>query len=458
MKIIILNGSPKGDKSVTLQYLRFMERHFEEHSFEAINVAQQILSLEKNEDKFNDVLKKINEANLIIWAVPLYVMNVPSQLKKFIELIFERKANQNFKDKYSAVVTTSIHFFDNLAQNYMEGICDDLNTKFIGGYSPDMYDLLDEQKREHLLSFGKSLFLAIENSYLPEKTYPPLPETTFQYQNNSVTKKIKTDKKILILSDNIEDSNIRNMTQHLLESLEGNNVELVKLESIDIKGPCLGCCECGFDNECVYMEKDGYMKFYLETVKNADIIFFCGTILDRHISSLWKKFFDRAFFHTHTPSMTGKQLSFVLSGNYTLLDNMKEFTKAFSQWQRANLVGVVSDESSDNKTIDYQIESVANMAIEMSNINFVAPWSFLGIGGHKIFRDDIWGRLRFVFQADHKYYEENGFYDFPQYDEKAIELNENMMKLTADPEMRIKIKKMVKDQMVAPFKHIAETK
>jgi len=40
----------------------------------------------------------------------------------------------------------------------------------------------------------------------------------------------------------------------------------------------------------------------------------------------------------------------------------------------------------------------------------------LGIGGIKIFRDAIYGRLRFPFQADHKFYKENGLYNFPQKD------------------------------------------
>ncbi len=33
-----------------------------------------------------------------------------------------------------------------------------------------------------------------------------------------------------------------------------------------------------------------------------------------------------------------------------------------------------------------------------------------------MFRDEVWGRLRTVFQADHRAYKELGWYDFPMWD------------------------------------------
>jgi len=395
--------------------------------------------------------------SFVIWSLPVYVLNIPSQLKKFIELIHEKNAQTIFKDKFTAVITTSIHFFDNLAQNYMEAIINDLDMRYLGGYSPDMYDLRDEDKRKTVLQFFESAFEAIQANFKPAKSYNKLINFDFVYKNSKIENTINNNKKVLIICDNRKDSNISNMAKQLKNSFT-SNVELINIEDLDIKGPCLGCCECGFDYECVYTGKDGFIDFYLDKMKSADIIFFAGTIKDRHLSSTLKKFIDRSFFHTHTPTLTDKQIGFLIEGNYTYLDNVKEFIKGFTQWQRANLVGVISDESMDSTTINYQIENIAKCSVDKSNKGFVAPWSFLGIGGHKIFRDDIWGRMRFVFQADHKYYEANGFYDFPQEEKDYIELNKKMMDLTANPEMRIKIRKMIKDQMVAPFKHIAETK
>ena len=45
---------------------------------------------------------------------------------------------------------------------------------------------------------------------------------------------------------------------------------------------------------------------------------------------------------------------------------------------------------------------------------YVRPKNFLEVGGHKVFRDEIFGHLRGVWQADHKYYKKHGMYDFEQ--------------------------------------------
>ena len=44
MKIIILNRSPKGQYSITLQYIRYIEieKHFSEHNFRVFNVSESI--------------------------------------------------------------------------------------------------------------------------------------------------------------------------------------------------------------------------------------------------------------------------------------------------------------------------------------------------------------------------------------------------------------------------------
>jgi hypothetical protein len=38
MKITVLSGSPKGDDSVTLQYVRYMEKTFSAHDYQVFHV------------------------------------------------------------------------------------------------------------------------------------------------------------------------------------------------------------------------------------------------------------------------------------------------------------------------------------------------------------------------------------------------------------------------------------
>ena len=48
MKILVLNGSPKGDLSVTLQYVHYLQKVNPGCEFHTYNIAQQIRKIEKD--------------------------------------------------------------------------------------------------------------------------------------------------------------------------------------------------------------------------------------------------------------------------------------------------------------------------------------------------------------------------------------------------------------------------
>ena len=47
MKIIVLNGSPKGEISITMQYINYIQKKFKQHELKIINIAQRINQIEK---------------------------------------------------------------------------------------------------------------------------------------------------------------------------------------------------------------------------------------------------------------------------------------------------------------------------------------------------------------------------------------------------------------------------
>jgi len=458
MKVVVLNGSPKGELSVTEQYVRFIGKKIPEHEYEYINISKQINKIEEDQDLFADITAKIAVADLIIWSVPLYVCLVPSQYKRFIELIWERGSEGVFRGKYAAVITTSIHFFDNTAHNYMRGICDDLGMVFAGSFSPDMYDIMQQEGRDKLIRFAESCFDIVKRNLLTPRAFDMPDYCMPVYEPAGDSAKADTGgRRVLILSDRryIND-NMGNMITRLASAFNGD-VRVMSLSDIDISGGCLGCCQCGFDYRCVYTGKDGFIDFYKNEIMTSDIIVMAGEIKDRYLSAKWKQMFDRAFFNTHTPTLSGKQLAFLVSVPLPSIANLREIMKAYTEFQRANLAGIVTDEQESVLT-DRLIDSLALNLVEYAGKGYVGPQTFLGYGGTKIFRDDVWGRLRFVFQADHKYYEENGFYDFPQDDKKTIDINEKMMALTANPEMKENIRKIMKSEMVKPIKEIVDKK
>ena len=453
MKIIVLNGSPKGENSVTMQYVRFIQKKFPQHELKILNIAQRGKQIESREEVFQEMIEEIKKADGVLWAFPLYVFLVHSQYKRFIELIGERSAEAAFKGKPAAIFTTSIHFYDHTAHNYMHGICDDLHMNFYASYSAGMQDLFKENEREKLYHFSRGFFEAIARKAPGMKVYPPLNLQTAEYTPRIAPEPVDTrGRKILIVTDEEENHhNLKQMVKRVAAHFTGQ-AEVINLHNVDIKGGCLGCIRCGYDNTCVYSGKDGFIDFYNSKLKTADILVFAGTIRDRYLSSLWKTFFDRGFFNTHIPSLMGKQIAFLISGPLGQLSNLRQIIEAYTEWQQANLVGIVTDEELDSEKLDDLLRELAIRSVEYADSQYIRPATFLGVGGRKIFRDEIWRNLRFPFAADYQFYKNKGFYDFPQKDYSNRMRNLIFGWMSNIPVLRKKIyDEMMIRKMVEPF-------
>ena len=459
MKIVVLNGSPKGDISATMQYVHFIQKKFPQHELGILNISQKIQAIEKDEKTFREIIDQVRLADGILWAFPLYFLLVHSHYKRFIELIFERGVEDAFQGKYTAALSTSIHFYDHTAHNYINAICDDLDTKYVGAFSADMSDLLEEKKREKLLLFAEHFFGAIENNVPTTKNFQPLPRSQFDYVPGDVESKVDIgDKKVVVLTDSTDSqTNLGKMIERFSRSFSGE-VEVINLNDVDIKGGCLGCIQCGYDNSCTYGDKDGYMEFFNTKVRPADVLIVAGTTKDRYLSSRWKMFFDRSFFNNHAPTMTGKQIGIIISGPLRRIPNLRQIFEAWFEVQQASIVDFITDEDEDSAQIDKLLQSLAERLIRFASEGYMKPATFLGIGGAKIFRDDIYGRLRFPFQADHRFYRRHGLYDFPQKDYKSRITNSMLTLLTKIPSMRKEIyTRRMKTEMIKPLQKVLES-
>ncbi len=451
MKIAVLNGSPKGQISVTMQYVRFLQTKFPQAQFQIYDVAQKINKLQKDKDEFQNLIREIKSSQAVLWAFPLYFFLASSQYKRFIELIFERKAQSAFRKKPAAVLTTSINFFDHTAHNYMNAICDDLGMKYFGSYSAEMNDMIKASERKRLEAFGGLFILAVQNNEPAIKNYQPVIARKVAFKPGR-TKPINTaGKKVLIIADEMDKkSNLGKMAEYLRASFSPA-ADLVQLKDIDIKGGCLGCMQCGIDNVCVYEGKDGFVDFFINKVMAADILFFAGPIRDRYLSSSWKRFFDRSFFKGHTPVLKDKQIGFIISGPLNQISNLREMMTAYVEIQRANLIGFISDDMGTSEEIKIALQTAAFRAAGYSQKNYIKAPTFYKVGGAKIFRDAVYSRLRPVFQADHRYYKQHGFYDFPQKNYKWRMINSTLMLLLKIPRVRKEFLKRMKVEMTRHF-------
>ena len=460
MKITVLNGSPKGDLSVTMQSVAYLAKMYPQHEFNVLHVAQRLKRLENDRAAFDKVIDQVRDSDAVLWGFSLYILTVHAHYKRFIELIFERGTQAAFAGKYTASLSTSIHFFDHTAHNYIHAICDDLGMRFVDSFPADMHDLLNEEGRKQLAQFGQQFLDAIEHKVPTQRQYPPLTSREFSYQPERPPSPVPTGgKKVVILHDERStDSNLANMVARCRSAFSGE-VSVVNIHDIDMKSGCLGCLECSTNYQCVYTGKDGYSEFYRSTVMTADVLVYAGRMVDRYLSARWKMFFDRIFFNTHTPVLVGKQVALVISGPLGQEPNLMEIFRGFFAFQGANLVGVVSDEWGDSPDLDRLLDQLMGSALSYAQAGYVRPQTFLGVGGMKIFRDDIYGRLRMVFPADHRAYGRMGVYKtFPQAQFGTRLLNTFVVPILNRPFMRSKFDKKFREQMVQSHKRvIAET-
>jgi len=458
MKIVVLNGSPKGPLSVTMQYVSYIAKRHPEHELKVFHVAQKIRGLEKDPGRFEAIIDAIRGSDGVLWAFPLYILLVSSQYKRFIELIGERDAAGAFAGRYAAALSTSINFYDNAAHAYIRGISEDLDMKYLGFYSANMHDLMQKSEQERLELFARSFFQGVENRATPQRMYYPLQYKQISLPLKSPVRPIPAaGKKVVVLTDaQPHHGNLLAMIRRFTDSFEAPP-EVHNLYDLDIRGGCMGCLRCGFDNRCAYAGKDGFMNFYNSVLKSADVIVYAGTVVDRQLSWKWRQFFDRSFFNCHTPSLVGKQMAFLVSGPLSQLPELRQVYEAWMEIQRSNLVGFVSDEEIGPDRIEDRIDSLADQLIRQAQSGYIRPRTFLGIAGMKVFRDDVWGGLRIVFRADHKAYKRLGVYDFPQRKIGRRILVRLGWIITGLPGIRKRFPQMIKQQMIQPYRRILDS-
>ena len=130
MKILVLNGSPKGKNSITLQTVEYLKLMFPAHEWETLHVGQKIRALEKD---FAPAAESLARAELVLFSYPVYTFIAPAQLHRFIELMKEHGVD--VRGKWASQISTSKHFYDVTAHRYVMENAQDMGMRFVRGLS-----------------------------------------------------------------------------------------------------------------------------------------------------------------------------------------------------------------------------------------------------------------------------------------------------------------------------------
>ena len=402
MKILVINGSPTGDDSITLQTVLYIKKHYPKHEYEFINPGRMIINFEKD---FTEAERLLQNAELILFSYPVYTFLVPSQLHRFIEII--REKGIDISGKYAAQITTSKHFYDTTAHEFIKENCADLGLKYLGGLSADMEDLLSKKGRHDALSFFHHVLWSAHKGIYEDIKMPSDKGKLIKAGSGIEDKPKKADKRVVIVTDCADDdTNLKSMTERFVKVLS-YKADIVNLREFPFAGGCLGCFNCAATGKCIY--KDGFDSFLRERIQTADATVYAFKIKDHSMGSLFKLFDDRQFCNGHRTVTMGKPVGYIIDGHLSIEPNLKTLIEARAEVGNNHLAAVATNEKDPDKEIDL-------LALELEyaiSTHYTQPANFYGVGGLKIFRDLIY-TMQGMMREDHRFYKKHGFYDFPQ--------------------------------------------
>lgn len=423
MRVLVLNGSPKGKLSVTLHTVMYLQNIFKDDIFEIINVGVKIKQLEKD---FSPVIDSLKNADLILFSYPVYTFLVPYQLHRSIELLKKhvKENNIDLSQKFATQISTSKHFYDTTAHQFIEDNCQDLGLQTLKGLSADMNDLLNARGQEEAISFWKLVKYQLSHAIaIPQRNRPKI-EGKQNPINPALLKDIdenlKFTHKDIVIVTNVDDtdSQLKNMI-HYFQFHFPFKTKIINLRDFPFISGCLGCFKCATSGDCVI--PDRFDSFLRNEIQQSDAIVYAFSIKDHSMGSLFKLYDDRQFCNGHRTVTIGMPIGYIISGSYGEENNLQTLIDSRAQVGQHYLAGIATDDSSQNEK-NLTHKSIVDLAkkLEYALINPIKlPQNFYGIGGLKIFRDLIY-ETQGLMKEDYKFYKKNNFFDFPHKNWKGI--------------------------------------
>lgn len=444
MRILVLNGSPKGQYSITLQTIHYLENLHPEHTFEVFHAGQRIKTLEKD---FTPAAEAIKQADLLLFSYPVYTFIAPYQLHRFIELL--KESDISLVGKFATQLTTSKHFYDVTAHRYIQDNCQDMRLKYIRGLSADMDDLLSEKGQKEAADFFDFVCWSVEKDVY--ETFPePLPPAIHVPVTASGAKvdAEKPGNVVIITNCEEEDAQLQNMIARFSTVLPRKS-RVVNIREYPFRGGCLGCFNCAVSGKCIY--KDGFDDFLRNDIQTAEAIIYAFSIKDHSMGASFKLYDDRQFCNGHRTVTMGMPIGYLVSGDYSREFNLQMIVEGRAQVGGNFLAGVATDERDPDGDIDRMAESLCYALAHQ----YVPPRNFYGIGGMKIFRDLIW-LMQGMMKADHKFYKSHGQYDFPQKKWGTMLKMYLVGALLSSPGIKVKMGNAMNEGMLAPYKKVLD--
>jgi len=356
--------------------------------------------------------------------------------------------NVNIEGKFVTQISTSKHFYDITAHNFIRDNAGDMKARYIKGLSQDMDDLLKEKGQKDALSFYEYVKWCVDND-IHEKPYvePYTPHYIATTVPESASK--NSDKVVTIVADlNEDDAKLKAMIDRF-RAVIPYETKLVNIREFPFMGGCISCFNCATTGKCIY--KDGFDTYLRDNIQTGEAIVIAFSIKDHSMGSRFKVYDDRQFCNGHRTVTMGMPFGYLVSGDLSKEENLKTIIDARAEVGGNFLAGVATDESNPDREIDVLAKRLS-FAIDKK---YVQPSNFYGVGGIRIFRDLIW-LMQGMMKADHKFFKSHGQYDFPQKQRGTMLKMYLVGALISNPKVKAKMGNKMNEGMIAPYKKVLD--
>ena len=440
MNILIINGSPKGKNSITLQTCIYLQKLHKGHNFDMLHVGATIKQLEKD---FSPAVQALQKADLLLFSYPVYTFIAPCQLHRFIELMKEHKVDVS--GKFASQITTSKHFYDMTAHRYIQDNCGDLGLKYVRGLSADMDDLTTKKGQQEAVDFFRYLLWSMEHNSFEQPSVSPsssVPKTV----HIPVSEKEKDGDVVIVADLTDDDPQLSAMIDRFCAQVD-RKTRVINIRQYPFRGGCLGCFSCAITGKCIY--NDQFDQFLRTEIQTAEAIVYAFTIRDHSMGSRFKMYDDRNFCNGHRTVTIGMPVGYLICGNLASETNLQTIMEARAQVGGNFLAGIANDQLDP----DGQIDMLAQRLQYALENKYVPPQNFYGIGGMKVFRDLIW-LMQGMMRADHKFYKAHGQYDFPQKQWPKMLAMYAVGALLSNPKLKAKMGNKMNEGMLMPYQKV----
>ena len=443
MNILVINGSPKGENSITLQTVNYLKLLYPDHGFEVLHAGQRIKALERD---FSPATAALEKADILLFSYPVYTFIAPYQLHRFIEMVKEKGID--LQGKFATQLSTSKHFYDTTAHEYIRENCLDMGLKYIRGLSADMDDLLTKKGQKKATDFMEFLLHSVQNGLYEvssgkTSSFVPKPVSVPETDNTE-----KGGDVVIVTNMEEGDTQLKAMIDRF-SAVMPRKTRVVNIREYPFKGGCLGCFNCAVSGKCIY--KDGFDDFLRNDLQIAQAMVIAFTVKDHSMGASFKQYDDRQFCNGHRTVTMGMPMGYLISGEYSSEFNLRTIVEARAQVGSNFLAGVATDEIDPDKEID---KMAASLEYALNN-SYVPPQNFYGVGGMKIFRDLIW-LMQGMMRADHKFYKKHGQYDFPQKKRGTMLKMYAVGALISSPKIKAKMGNKMNEGMLMPYNKVLE--